>query len=530
MKKQVALGLIGPTLDSGKSEKRWEKWRPTIALCQNGDLMINRLELLYQKKHARLLNQLVQDIRVMSPETEVKTHLINFSNPWDFEAVYTALHDFTRYFQFDPENEEYLVHITTGTHVAQICLFLLTESRRIPGKLIQTIPPSDGDKAAKKSYSIIDLGDLSKYDQIAIRFEKERDYNRSFLKSGIDTLSSTYNRLIEKIERVAKKSCEPMLITGPTGSGKSKLARLIYDLKKDRHVIEGEFVELNCATLRGDAAMSALFGHVKNAYTGAKTYRKGLLVEADKGMVFLDEIGELGLDEQAMLLRAIEEKTFLPLGADKEIKSNFQLICGTNRDLQVRVANGTFREDLLARINLWTFAMPGLKDRPEDIEPNLEVELRRFYEKYNERVIFNKDAHERFLSFATSKDALWKANFRDLGGAVTRMAMLSTDGIIRVTDVNAEISHLKGQWTPPMKEITADYVGKIFGDRAASFDRFERVQLNDVLSVCVNAASLSEAGRILFSESRKNKAKSNDADRLKKYLDKFSLSWDLIKK
>jgi transcriptional regulatory protein RtcR len=168
---------------------------------------------------------------------------------------------------------------------------------------------------------------------------------------------------------------------GPTGAGKSLLARRIYELKKARRTIEGAFVDVNCATIRGDAAMSALFGHVKGAFTGAQKDRAGLLRAADKGVLFLDEVGELGLDEQAMLLRALEEKTFLPLGSDEEAHSNFQLIAGTNRDLFAAVGQGKFREDLLARINLWTFSLPGLKDRAQDIEPNLDFELDRFAEK-----------------------------------------------------------------------------------------------------------------------------------------------------
>jgi transcriptional regulatory protein RtcR len=98
-------------------------------------------------------------------------------------------------------------------------------------------------------------------------------------------------------------------------------------------------------------------------------------------MLFLDEIGELGGDEQAMLLRALEEKTFLPLGSDREAHSDFQLIVGTNRNLLSAVREGRFREDLLARINLWTFTLPGLRSRSEDIEPNLQFELDQFAQR-----------------------------------------------------------------------------------------------------------------------------------------------------
>jgi transcriptional regulatory protein RtcR len=175
----------------------------------------------------------------------------------------------------------------------------------------------------------------------------------------------------------AGPTLDPLLLMGPTGAGKSRLARHIYELKKARHTVKGEFVDVNCATVRGDGAMSALFGHTKGAFTGALKDRPGLLRAADGGILFLGEIGELGLDEQAMLLRvgALEGKTFLPLGSDRESQSDFQLIAGTNRDLFAAARHGRFREDLLARINIWTFSLPGLEARPEDIKPNLQFEL-----------------------------------------------------------------------------------------------------------------------------------------------------------
>jgi transcriptional regulatory protein RtcR len=530
MMKRVAIGLIGPMLDSGKSESRWERWRPTVALCQQDDLLIDRFILLFQKRYSSLTDLLVEDLKRISPETDVVPHEVEFSDPWDFEEVYGALHDFARACPFDPENEEYLVHITTGTHVAQICLFLLTESRYLPAKLIQTIPPSKRSSDISGDYAIIDL-DLSRYDRIAMRFQKETEDDLSFLKSGIDTRNPAFNRLIEQVEKVAARSVDPILITGPTGAGKSRLARRIYDLKKSRRQITGAFVEVNCATIRGDGAMSALFGHIKGAFTGAASDRDGLLRAADKGMLFLDEIGELGHDEQAMLLRAIEEKRFLPVGSDRETGSDFQLICGTNRDLQNHVAGGTFREDLLARINLWVFELPGLKDRPEDIEPNLSYELDKFSERSNRRVTFNREAREWFLSFAMSGKAPWNANFRDLNGAVTRMATLASGGRITKTDVDDEIKRLEAKWSCSEKSQSdgLNLIDDILGPgSAARLDRFERVQLADVLTVCKSSSSLSDAGRTLFSVSRENRSTTNDADRLKKYLSKYGISWGMI--
>src|SRR6185369_16384168 len=162
----------------------------------------------------------------------------------------------------------------------------------------------------------------------------------------------------------------------------------------------------------------------------------------DGGILFLDEIGELGVDEQAMLLRALEDKTFLPLGSDREVTSNFQLIAGTNRDLGKEVAAGNFREDLFARINLWTFRLPALRERREDIEPNLAYELEEATKLLGVRVTMSREARERFLAFATSKEASWAGNFRDFNAAVTRMATLAQGGRISVSDVAEEVGRL----------------------------------------------------------------------------------------
>lgn len=530
MKKTVVIGLLGPVLDAGKDSKRWERWRPTVSLCQHEELLVARLDLIYQRRYASLLKRIIGDIHQVSPETEVVPHCIEFRNPWDFEEVFAALHDFARGYTFDTENEEYLVHITTGTHVAQICLFLLTEAHYFPARLIQTGPAAGAaENKTAGEYSVIDL-DLSRYDLIATRFNQEKRDDISFLKSGIETRSPRFNALIEQIERVAVHSVDPILLTGPTGAGKSQLARRIYELKKNRRQISGTFVEVNCATLRGDGAMSALFGHRRGAFTGALQDRPGLLRAAHGGMLFLDEIGELGLDEQAMLLRAIEEHRFLPLGSDGEVNSDFQLLCGTNRELGREVAQGRFRGDLLARINLWTFILPGLAERTEDVEPNLEYELERFTERSGNRVTFNQQARKRFLDFAVSPEAGWLANFRDLNGAVRRMATLAPSGRITVEIVEEEIGRLKRAWKGNDIDSVNTLLEEVLGEEAAAgLDRFDRVQLAEVIHVSRNSSTLSEAGRKLFSVSRQGKKSSNDADRLRKYLARFDLDWDLVR-
>jgi len=318
-----------------------------------------------------------------------------------------------------------------------------------------------------------------------------------------------------------------MLLMGPTGAGKSQLARRIYELKRSKHQVKGPFVEVNCATLKGDGAMSALFGHRKGAFTGAAADRAGLLRTADTGMLFLDEIGELGLDEQAMILRAIEDKRFLPVGADKESASDFQLVAGTNRDLGRAVAQGGFRDDLFARLNLWTFALPGLADRREDIAPNLDYELDRFAAREGLRATFNKEARDRYLAFACLADARWLGNFRDLAASVTRMATFAPKGRIDIDCVEAEIVRLRRLWSS--ETGAPDMLAALLSaEQRDAIDPFDRVQLSHVVETCRRSRSLSEAGRALFAASRALRTSSNDADRLRKYLARFGLSWQAV--
>jgi transcriptional regulatory protein RtcR len=445
-------------------------------------------------------------------------------DPWDFQEVYGQLHEFARSYEFRPDSERYLMHITTGTHVTQICMFLLTETRYFPASLLQTSPGPANRRDAIGTYSIIDL-DLSRYDQIAARFARERQESTDFLKSGIATRNAPFNRMIESIERVASRSRAPLLLIGPTGAGKSQLASRIYELKKVRHQLKGEFVEVNCATLRGDAAMSTLFGHVKGAFTGAQSDRAGLLRKANQGIVFLDEIGELGSDEQAMLLKAIEEKRFFPLGADKEIHSDFQLIAGTNRDLREDVHHGRFREDLLARINLWTFRLPALQERREDIEPNIDFELERFAQLNSATVRFNAEARAVYIRFATSPDADWSGNFRELSASVSRLATLADGGRIGEPLVREEIERLRAGWRP----VSAQGLeGVLSHQQVEALDLFDRLQLQAVLEVCRRSSSLADAGRKLFAATRSKRSSLNDSDRLRKYLGRFDLNWTSV--
>ncbi|MFM2068783.1 MAG: hypothetical protein RLZZ584_3692 [Pseudomonadota bacterium] len=543
-KRTVVIGFLGSQLDSGRGAGRWGKWRPTVSLGQHQDLLVDRIELLHAPAHTAMAELVVADLGAVSPQTKVRLHVLDLRDPWDFGEVYAALYDWARAQAFDTEAEQYWAHITTGTHVAQICLFLLVEARFIPGVLLQTSPPRRQTSGTPGSYTLIDL-DLSRYDVLASRFEQAQAEALDFLKSGIATRNPAFNALIEEIERVAVRSRAPVLLTGPTGAGKSHLARRVYELKKARHQVQGEFVEVNCATLRGDGAASALFGHRKGAYTGAAADRAGLLRAAHEGVLFLDEIGELGPDEQAMLLKAVEEKRFFPLGSDREVSSDFQLIAGTHRDLRLDVAEGRFREDLFARINLWSYTLPGLAERPQDLEPNIDHLLLRAAAELGGAVRFNAEAKAAYLAFAQSAEAAWSGNFRDLAASLTRLATLAEGGRISTGQVQAEIARLRWMWQHQHEKRSGgagagvvpkagavdpgsiDLAELLSADTLAGLDLFDRLQLQAVIAVCRRSATLSQAGRTLFDRSREQRSVINDADRLRKYLQRFGLGWEV---
>ncbi|CAM4114187.1 RNA repair transcriptional activator RtcR [Psychrobacter arenosus] len=565
--KTAVIGFLGTTLDNGYNERRWQRWRPTVSLCLHDDMLVDELHLLYSKRDKQLFDIIVADIALVSPTTQVIGHDIQLESPWDFAEVYAELYDFVADFAFN-DDTQYLLHLTTGTHVAQICWFLLVEAGFIPADLIQTSPcPKPEQMDPQGRYQTIDL-DVSRYDTLRERFEAEKAQHWQTLQANLITQNAAYQQLISDIEKVATRSTAPILLMGATGAGKSQLATQIYALKKASNPTKGtakttgqskytlgKFVEVNCATLRGDVAMSVLFGHIKGAFTGAASSRDGLLKSADGGLLFLDEIGELGLDEQAMLLTALEEQRFYPVGSDTPVSVSFQLMAGTNKDLRQAVADGEFRADLFARLNTWTFFLPSLKDRLEDLPANIDYELARLGSEQQQQYRFEPAARQRYETFATSLDATWQGNFRDLTASMTRLTTLADSKVIRVADVEAEIERLCHLWALPNNsapslqnslsnkkvdghfntdfntqqiETASDAVLEQYVEESvlATIDPFEAVQLAYVIGVCQQHKNQAAAGRYLYANSREQLKSPNDSDRLRKYLLKFNLKFD----
>lgn len=517
--RNIVIGFLGTQLDAGKRRE----WRPSVQLCAHAGFPVDRFELLYDQRFAPLAGQVAQAIAAVSPDTEVRLVRMDLANPWDFQEVYGALFDFARDYGFDEDRERYHVHLTTGTHVAQICWFLLTESRHVPARLVQTGPPRGPGTTPSGSIDIIDL-DLSRYNALQQRFDLAQREYAALLKGGIDSTSAAYNKMIERIELVVTSSDAPVLLLGEPGTGKTELAQRIYELKLQRRRVKGRLVHINCATLRGPQAQATLFGQRRSASGVAGSERSGLLREADGGVLFLDELDALGSEEQALLLHAIEAGRYYPVGSDSEVTSRFQIVAGANRDLGALVAEGSLRPDLFARLNMWTFHLPPLRERREDIEANIAHERARAEKRLSRSIGFNADAMARYLRFARDPGTPWPGNFRDLSASVLRLCTLAARGRVTVPMVEEEILVLSQQWAGAASDDDLTLIAQVHPD-PAGLDLFDRMQLAAVIRACRQSLSLSAAGRLLFAASRQAKSSQNDADRLRKYLARFGLDW-----
>jgi DNA-binding NtrC family response regulator len=228
-------------------------------------------------------------------------------------------------------------------------------------------------------------------------------------------------KIFDLVEQVAA-SRSTVLLAGESGTGKEVIAKAIHARSARA---QGAFVPVNTGSLPPDLLESTLFGHVKGAFTSAIASKKGLFEVADGGTIFLDEIGTVGGETQAKLLRVIQEREFMPLGSNETIKTDVRIIAATNVELRKLVAEGRFREDLYYRLNVITIALPPLRDRREDIPALCDF----FMVKYCEE---NTRPLRRFApeSMAVLMDYDWPGNVRELENVVERSVVLSKDVVI----------------------------------------------------------------------------------------------------
>jgi len=244
----------------------------------------------------------------------------------------------------------------------------------------------------------------------------------SSVVEGLIGKSPAWIQVIEKIKLVAPTESHVMIL-GETGTGKEQTAKAIHALSKRS---AKPFITLNCSALNYNLAESELFGHEKGAFTGAVSARRGRFELADGGILFLDEIGDLPIDIQPKLLRAIQEGTFERLGSEKTIRADVRIICATNVDLEARVKEGKFREDLFYRLNVFPINLPPLRQRKDDILLLANYFLEKLSNKFGNRKLIISNEAAKIL-----RDNNWNGNVRELQNTLERAVILSKDGIIK---------------------------------------------------------------------------------------------------
>ncbi|HSJ12962.1 MAG TPA: sigma-54 dependent transcriptional regulator [Longimicrobiales bacterium] len=241
------------------------------------------------------------------------------------------------------------------------------------------------------------------------------------------------NRAFVDVVRLAETVAptdSTVLITGESGTGKEILARYIHDLSEREN---GPFISINCGALPENLLESELFGHVKGSFTGAVRDKEGLLVAARGGTFFLDEVAEMSPALQVKLLRALQEREIVPVGATQTIDIDVRVIAATNRDLDEEIRRGTFRSDLYYRLNVITLHLPPLRDRTDDIVMLTEHFLRGHARSGRELRV--DDA-----AFAVLQSYGWPGNVRELENAIERAAILSRNGVITVETLPARVA------------------------------------------------------------------------------------------
>jgi len=249
--------------------------------------------------------------------------------------------------------------------------------------------------------------------------------------------SAALRTVLEQVETVASTE-STVIVYGETGTGKELIARAIHNLSSRRN---NAFVKLNCASIPTGLLESELFGHERGAFTGAIAQRIGRFELANRGTIFLDEIGEVPLELQPKLLRVLQEREFERLGSSRTLRSEARLIAATNRDLSKMVAEQTFRADLFYRLNVIPIYVPALRERPEDVPLLVQHFAELFSRRINKPIL---SVPSETMSAMVQYD--WPGNVRELQNVIERAVILSSGGVLRVSSAD-----LKGGAHPPGK-------------------------------------------------------------------------------
>jgi DNA-binding NtrC family response regulator len=290
-----------------------------------------------------------------------------------------------------------------------------------------------------------------------------RELNREAEAGELVVGSSPAMKRVFEMARKVGPTPSTVLVTGESGTGKELLARAIHRFAQAARPTDGRFVAINCAAIPHDLLENQLFGHRKGAFTGADRDAAGVFAHAGQGTVFLDEIGELPLGTQAKLLRAIEQKEVMPVGANEPVRVSARIVAATNKDLAREVEAGRFREDLFYRLNVVVLKLPPIRDRREDIPELVEFLLAKHCRAMGKR--FSGVSHE---AMQVLLGCPWKGNVRELDNALQRAVILGDAPLVTPADLPPDL-------VPQPNDPSA------VDELAEAVERFERLHIERML-------------------------------------------------
>ncbi len=267
----------------------------------------------------------------------------------------------------------------------------------------------------------------------------KKEFSGFFNIPNVVGCSQTWMNIMEKARRVAPLKTT-VLILGESGTGKELLARTIHHMSPRSN---NPFIAINCAAVPKDLIENEIFGHEKGAFTGAHEIKHGKFELADKGTIFLDEIGDMSLTLQSKLLRVLQESEFERVGGTKTIKVDVRIIAASNKDLQKETEKGNFREDLFYRLNVFPIILPPLRERPEDILPLARYFLSVFCKEMNKDIVDLSPEAERIIC---SNE--WKGNVRELKNVIERAVILCDSSYILPQNINLTYDRLNDEVEP----------------------------------------------------------------------------------
>jgi two-component system response regulator HydG len=260
---------------------------------------------------------------------------------------------------------------------------------------------------------------------------------------GLIGMSPRMERVYKMIEKVSQRD-HPVLILGESGTGKELVARSIHYLgpRKDK-----PFVPVDCSALAPTLVESELFGHARGAFTGAMQAKQGLIEAANGGTLFLDEIGEMSLDMQVKLLRVLQQREIKPVGATERRSVNVRIVAATNRELELAIKNGAFRQDLYFRLNVVQIKLPPLRERKSDIPLLVTAFLEKFSGESDTVREMTEDAMRRLMAYD------WPGNVRELENAIERAVALGSGPFVNVHDLPSNLQYPTSDRAPAKEEV-----------------------------------------------------------------------------